>query len=112
LITTTAQFCTDDEGLLNEITTLLREKKIDSVQVRSFWSLKDSEIRKQLSAFSPKMSLSTRTSIAKPSTSGIDDRRTLAPAEAAQQRQLQMKKKMDDVGKSSQVWNRVGYLFK
>ena len=93
MITITAQFCTDDEGLLNEVITLLREK-IDSVQVRNLWSLKDSEIGKQLTAFSHKVSLSTRTSIAKQSTSGNDDKRAFAPAESKRLRELHLKKKL------------------
>ena len=90
----------------------MREKKIDSTQVRNLWSLKDSDVRKQLSAFSHKVSVSMRTSIAKQSTSGNDDKRELVPSESTRLRQLHMKKKMDDLGKSSQVWNRIGYLIR
>jgi hypothetical protein len=81
----------------------LREKKIESLQVKALWSLKDSELRKQLLSFSHKVFVPTRTSIAKQSTSGNVDKRALAPAESAHLRQLHMKKKLDDLGKSSQV---------
>lgn len=101
LIIITAQFCIDDEGLLNEVIALLCEK-IYPVLVKNLRSLKDSEIRKQLTAFSHTVSLSTRTSIAKQSTSGNDDKRAFAPAESMCLRQLHMKKQIDDLGKSYQ----------